>query len=201
MRIAACARYSSDNQREQSIDEQLRAIREWADKRGYTIVAEYCDKAISGASSNRPQFNQMLADSAKNLFDAVAVFDYTRFSRKGEEGLFDEWTLIKNGVALISITEDYGNSFGAKLIKHVKFLNAAEDLEKLRLNVERGQKENALAAMHNGGTPPLGYDVDKTTLKYEVNEREAEAIKMIFEMFAEGVSYNQISAKLNALGY
>jgi site-specific DNA recombinase len=201
LRAVIYARYSSDNQRVQSIDEQIREITEWTAPRGYTIVDTYCDKAITGSLREREQFQKLLGDSGKNLFDVVLVFDYTRFSRGGEFGLADEAILTRNGVLLKSITEECGDDFAGKLVKHVKFLSAAEDLVKLKVNVARGQKENAVSCMHNGGTPPIGYDIDKETLKYIINEREAGAVRIIFSMFADGYEYSKIIARLNAEGY
>lgn len=57
------ARYSSDSQTEQSIDGQLRVCKEYAEKNGYEIVAEYIDRAMAGTNNNRPDFQRMIKDS------------------------------------------------------------------------------------------------------------------------------------------
>ena len=62
------ARYSCDKQSEQSIEGQIRVIRDFAAREGYTIIGEYIDRAKSAKTANRPQFLQMISDSAKHLF-------------------------------------------------------------------------------------------------------------------------------------
>ena len=79
------ARYSSHNQGEQSIEGQLEAAHAAALSRGYTIVHEYIDRAVSGRTDNREQFQQMLADTAKRKFDVILVWKVDRFGRNREE--------------------------------------------------------------------------------------------------------------------
>ncbi len=75
------ARYSSDNQREESIEGQLRECQEYADKQGITIFGTYVDRAYSAKTDNRPEFQRMIKDSAKHLFDVVIVWKLDRFAR------------------------------------------------------------------------------------------------------------------------
>ena len=65
------ARYSSDNQREESIEGQIRECTAYAEKNGITVVRHYIDRAISAKTDNRPQFQQMIKDSERKLFDIV----------------------------------------------------------------------------------------------------------------------------------
>jgi len=200
MVLAAYARYSSDNQKTESIEEQFREIDEWAVKEGHSIVTRYSDYALSGKFDYRPQFQKMLTESKSGRFSGVVVFDLSRFSRGGEYGIIDALKLQENDVQLFSVTETYGNDFGGKLIKHVKFLMAEEMIEKLRTDVARGMKDNALKCKHNGGIPPLGYDVG-TDGCLVVNEEEAAAIRLIFEMYGQQRPYDNICAELNRRGY
>jgi site-specific DNA recombinase len=71
----------------------------------------------------------------------------------------------------------------------------------LAREVMKGLKENALAAKFNGGLPPLGYDINKDTLKYEINDFEAEAVKLIFKMYLQGEGYTPIINELNRRGF
>lgn len=201
MKLAEYLRYSSDGQRCESIEEQHREISQWAERSGHEIIATYADSALSGKFDVRPEFQRMLAEARTARWEGVAVFDLTRFSRGGEYGIADSLVLQDAGKRLISITEQYGDDFGGKLIKHVKMLYAEEFIEQLRVNVKRGHKQNALHAMHNGGTPPLGYDVDPNTLALVINEREAEAVRMIYTMFATHHSYKAICEALNERGF
>lgn len=201
MNLAEYMRYSSDNQRCESIEEQQREIYQWAQRNGHKIVATYSDSALSGKYDYRPQFEKMLSDAVTALWDGVIVFDLSRFSRGGEYGIVDNLRLTEHGKKLLSVTERFEDDFGGKLIKHVKMLCNEDYITQLSVNVKRGHKQNAVNAQHNGGTPPLGYDVDPKTLSLVINEREAEAVRLIFQMFAQNKSYNEIIDLLNERGY
>ena len=99
------ARYSSDNQREESIEGQIRECTAYAEKNGITIVKHYIDRAISAKTDNRPEFQQMIKDSDKKLFDIVLVWKLDRFSRNRYDSARYKTQLKKNGVHLISVTE------------------------------------------------------------------------------------------------
>ena len=80
-RLAQYARFSSDNQRSESIDAQIRAMNQYCKQQHWQIVATYADEAKSATSDNRPQFQKMIHDSDKGLFDIVLVHKLDRFSR------------------------------------------------------------------------------------------------------------------------
>ena len=73
MNAVIYARYSSDSQREESIEGQLRECNEYAEYRGMTIVGTYIDRAFSAKTDNRPEFQRMIKDSHKRQFEAVLV--------------------------------------------------------------------------------------------------------------------------------
>lgn len=75
------ARFSSDGQRDESIDAQLRAINDYAERNGMIIVGEYIDRAKSATTDNRPEFLRMVSDSADGNFDAVIIHKLDRFAR------------------------------------------------------------------------------------------------------------------------
>lgn len=82
MKAVIYARYSSDNQREESIEGQLRECMAFAERKGYTVIKSYADRAISGKrADNRPEFQQMITDSARGEFDVVIVWKIDRFRR------------------------------------------------------------------------------------------------------------------------
>ena len=99
------ARYSSDNQREESIEGQIRECTAYAEKNDITIVKHYIDRAISAKTDNRPQFQQMIKDSDKKLFDIVLVWKLDRFVRNRYDSARYKTQLKKNGVKLMSATE------------------------------------------------------------------------------------------------
>ena len=96
------ARYSSDNQREESIEGQIREWTAYAEKNGITIVKHYIDRAISAKTDNRPEFQQMIKDSDKKLFDIVLVWKLDRFARNRYDSARYKTQLKKNGVKLIN---------------------------------------------------------------------------------------------------
>jgi site-specific DNA recombinase len=85
MRAAVYARYSSDLQREASIEDQLRLCREAAASRGWTVVIEYADRAASGSSRFRPEYQQLLTDAKAGKFDVVVAEALDRLSRDQED--------------------------------------------------------------------------------------------------------------------
>ena len=81
MNVVVYARYSSHNQNEQSIEGQLEFCRNYAKQHNYKIIEEYIDRAQSGTNDDRPQFQKMIDDSSKKLFEGVLVYQLDRFAR------------------------------------------------------------------------------------------------------------------------
>ena len=81
MNAVIYARYSSDNQREESIDGQIRECKEYATRKGLTVIECYIDRARSARADDRPEFQRMIRDSAKGQFEVVLVWKLDRFSR------------------------------------------------------------------------------------------------------------------------
>ena len=200
IKAAAYARYSSDNQREESIEAQLRAIREYCDRNGIRLVKIYTDEARSATTDDRPGFLQMIQDSALGLFDAVIVHKLDRFSRDRYDSAFYKRQLKKNGVRLISVLENLDDSPESIILESVLEGMAEYYSRNLAREVMKGMRETALQCKHTGGKPPLGYNVapDGT---YVINEQETKAVRMIFEMYAAGKGYSEIINKLNQEGY
>ena len=200
IKAVAYARFSSDMQRDESIDAQVRAIRYYADKYNYEIIGVYADKAKSGRSSDRPQFLKMIADSAKGEFKAVIVHKLDRFSRDSLDTNFYERELNKNGVELVSVNEHLDTTPEGLLMKQIiigmnQFYSA-----NLAREVMKGLKENAYNAKSTGGVPPLGYEVGPD-MRYILNQHEAKAVQIIFSMYTDGFHYGEILNELNANGY
>ena len=201
-RAALYARFSSDNQRNESIDAQERAIREFARSNNIIIVADYVDRAKSAMTDDRPQFQQMIKDSAKRDFDIVLVHKLDRFARNRNDSIINRSKLKRNGVSLLSVTEPLDDEKPESIILEAVLEAMAEYYSKnLAREVKKGMKENALKAKHTGGKPPLGYDVDSETRQLVINPQEAEAVRLIFQMVIEGHGYNAIMRCLNGRGY
>ena len=106
MKAVIYARYSSDNQREESIEGQIRECTEYAVRNDITILSSYIDRALSARTADRPEFQRMIADSEKGLFDVVLVWKLDRFSRDRYDSAHYKHILKKNGVRVISAREN-----------------------------------------------------------------------------------------------
>lgn len=105
MKAVIYARYSSDSQREESIEGQLRECKEYAERNGITVLSTYIDRALSAKTDNRPDFQRMIKDSANGLFDIVLVWKLDRFARNRYDSAHYKAILKKNGVKVVSAKE------------------------------------------------------------------------------------------------
>lgn len=201
LNAVAYTRFSSDMQREESIEAQVRAIKEYAERNGYALQKVYADRGISGTTDNRPEFQTMIEAVRNGGIDAVLVHKYDRFARNRADSAIYRRELEKYGVKLISVLENFDDSPESIILQSVIEGYNEYYSKNLRREVMKGLKENALSCRHTGGTPCLGYDVDKTTMKLVINEWEAEAVKMIFKRYLEGNGYTAIIDELNKKGY
>ncbi len=200
LRVACYGRYSTALQREESISAQLRAMKKYCEEKGWTIVKCYMDRACSGATDKRPQFQQMIADSDNHEFDIVLVHQLSRFARSRYDSNIYKNKLRKNGVRLCSVLERIDDSPESILLEGL--LEAINEFYVANIAREsmKGMKENAYKALHNGGCPGLGYNVDETQ-HLVINEEEAKIVAMIFGMYIAGYSCKYIADILNADGY
>lgn len=203
LRAVAYCRFSSNNQREESIDAQLRAITRYVENAdgAYSFVDQYIDMALTGTNTDRPSFQRMLEDAKKGLFDVVIVHKMDRLSRNVRDTLNIENELSLHGVKIISVIEQFTDTPEGQLQQIIQLGVSAYYSANLSREVMKGLKENAYKAIHNGGIAPLGYDVDPDTKQYIINEKEAESIRIIFKKFLEGWSYRELADYLNLLGY
>ena len=178
-KAVAYARFSSDMQREESIEAQLRAINDFAKREGYTLCASYIDRGISGTTDNRPEFLRMIEDAKSGAFDAIIVHKLDRFARNRADSAIYRRELEKHDVKLVSVLENFDDSPESIILQSVIEGYNEYYSKNLRREVMKGLKENALSCRHTGGTPCLGYDVDKSTMKLVINEYEAQAVKLI----------------------
>lgn len=193
------ARYSSDNQREESIDGQLRECRAFAEKNGIRVIDTYIDRALSAKTDNRPQFQQMIKDSSKGLFDVVIVWKLDRFARNRYDSAHYKAILRKNGVKVISATEAI--SEGAEGILLESMLEGMAEYYSVELAEKtlRGMTENALACKSNGGILPIGYVTDEN-LHYQIDPVLAPVVVGAFERYSEGATIKKIAKEINAKG-
>ena len=203
-KAVAYARYSSDNQSPESIDEQLYDIRDWAAKNDCEILKIYTDEAETGTSDeNRDDFLNMISESSDMEYDYVLVHKTNRFARNKWDAAIYKKMLRENDKKVIYVTQPMLNEETPEAMMLETFFEGMDQYYSLDLarEVMKGHKKNARACKHNGGLPALGFDVDKETQTYLINEREAQGVKIIFEMYDAGFSYDAIIRELNIKGF
>jgi len=202
-RVALYARYSSDQQREASIEDQLRLCRLYAEKQGWTIVDSHQDRAVSGASLIRPGVQALLGDALRGRFDVVLAEALDRISRDQEDvaGVFKRMTFA--GVKIITLSEGEITHLhvGLKGTMNALFLKDLADKTRRGL---RGRIEAGKA----GGGLCYGYEVVKRNDaagepvrgERRINEAEAQIVRRILQRFAAGESPRAIAVDLNREG-
>ena len=193
------ARYSSDNQREESIEGQLRECKEYAEKNSILIVGTYIDRAFSAKTDHRPQFQQMIQDSKKGLFDTILVWKLDRFSRNRYDSAYYKRILKNNKVQIISVTEPISSTPEGIMLESLLEGMAEYYSAELGEKVSRGLKENALKARFNGGYVPLGYRIDDER-HYQIDPVTAPVVQEVFRRYADGEGIKQLCHELNERG-
>ena len=193
------ARYSSDNQREESIEGQIRECTAYAEKNGITIVKHYIDRAISAKTDNRPEFQQMIKDSDKKLFDIVLVWKLDRFARNRYDSARYKTQLKKNGVKLMSATEIISEGPEGIILESVLEGYAEYYSADLAEKVVRGQTENILKGRCNGGRGTFGYTLDSER-KFHIDPLTSPFVVESFRKYNEGSTMKEIRDWLNENG-
>ncbi|MBR6940239.1 MAG: recombinase family protein [Clostridia bacterium] len=199
MNAVIYARYSSDSQREESIDGQLRECKAYCEKHDITIVGTYIDRALSAKTDDRPDFRKMIKDSEKKQFELVVVWKLDRFSRNRADSAKYKTILGINGVKVVSATENISTGAEGILLESVLEGLAEYYSADLSEKVKRGQTENALKCKFNGGTIPLGYMVSDDQ-HLVINPAEAPLVKEIFHRFNNGESMSDIAEDFKRRG-
>ncbi|GHV02149.1 recombinase RecD [Clostridia bacterium] len=190
------ARYSSERQTEQSIEGQLRVCNEFAEKNGCRIVGTYIDRAISGTTDKREDFQRMIKDSAKRLFEFVIVYKLDRFARNRYDSATNKAVLKKNGVKVLSACEQITDTPEGIILESMLEGYAEYYSAELSQKVRRGLKQSRIKGNFTGGFTLYGYKViDK---KWTVDETQANIIRQIYRDYSGGMRLKGIADKLNA---
>lgn len=192
------ARYSSDSQREASIEDQLRECRQWAEAHGFQVVEEYCDYAISGRTDDRPQFQKMIADAEKGMFSAVIMYQTSRFTRNRYDAALYKHRLKKAGVAVhyaaMSIPDGPEGIILEALMEGMDEFYSAN----LSKQIRRGQKGNALKAIAMNA-PPLGLMINADQ-RYDIDPDVGPHVLHAFQMIDQGHMQTEVIEYFNAIG-
>lgn len=193
------ARYSSSGQREESIEGQLRECHEFAKKNGFTIVGEYTDKALTGRTDRRPDFQRMLRDCERGVFKAVICWKMDRFARNRYDSAMYKYKLKKNGVRIFYAKESIPEGPEGIILESVMEGYAEYYSENLSQNVKRGNYDSALE-LKTLGRVVLGLRKGPDG-RFEINPDTAPIVRRIFEEYAAGDSAKEIYTRLNNEGY
>lgn len=199
MKAVIYARYSSDNQREESIEGQIRECAAYAEKNGITVLRHYIDRAFSAKTDNRPEFQQMIRDSGRKLFDLVIVWKLDRFARNRYDSARYKSILKKNGIKVVSATEVISEGAEGIILESVLEGYAEYFSADLAEKVIRGQKENALKCKSNGGSVPIGYTVDKEQ-NFQIDPVTSPFVLESFRRYDNGATMKSIRDWLNEQG-
>ena len=188
------ARYSSEKQTEQSIEGQVRICKEYAKQNDFNIIEVYVDRAMTGKNDNRADFQRMIKDSSKKSFSAVIVYKLDRFSRNRYDSAYNKKELKKNGVKVISATENISDNPEGILLESLLEGLAEYYSAELAQKVTRGIRESVMKGQYLGGPVAYGFNIENK--HYVINETEAMVVRMIYHEF---LSANSIQEVLNLL--
>lgn len=188
------ARYSSDNQTEQSIEGQLRVCEQYAKNNDILILKTYIDRAMTGTNDNRPDFQQMIKDSANKEWQNIIVYKLDRFSRNKYETAKYKKILKDNGVKLLSAMENIPDTPEGIILESLLEGMAEYYSAELSQKVKRGMNETRLKGNFTGGNLIYGYKIENH--KVVINEEQAKVVRYIYEQYALGVYVKDIIADL-----
>ena len=192
------ARYSSHNQREVSIEQQVAECTKHAAALGLRIVGTYEDRAISGKTDNRPRFQQMMRDAEKGKFQAVVAWKSNRIGRNMLQAMVNEAKLDDYGVKVFYAEEDFDDTAAGRFaLRNMMNVNQFYS-ENMAEDITRGLYDNANKCMANG-RQPLGYKRGADG-KVMLDEPAAAVVREIFTRVAAGDLFVDIARDLNAKG-
>lgn len=204
------ARYSSHNQRDESIEDQVRLCEEEAEKAGDTVIAVYFDRAITGTTDRRPAFQAMVRDAQNAGWGRVWTYKTDRFARDRYDAAIYKRKLRKCGADVKYAAEQIPDGPMGIIVESLLEGLAEYYSANLAENVLRGLHGNALKC-HPNGQLRYGWDIAGACIgadgryrpgdHYEVNERESRAVRSMYLLRAKGWAWTPIADRLNSLGH
>lgn len=197
LRAALYLRVSTARQAEHdvSIPDQKRQGEAWCASRGYKLVATFVEPGATATNDRRPEFQRMIeAGTSKPApFDVVIVHSFSRFFRDAFDMEFYVRKLAKNGVKLVSITQEMGDDPMHVMMRQIMALFDEYQSKENAKHVLRAMNENARQGFWNGALPPIGYRIvaaeqrgSKTKKKLEIDPLHADTVRLIYRLFLEG---------------
>ena len=192
------ARYSSHNQRDVSIEQQVENCREFAERNNLLITEVYADRAITGKTDRRPNFQRMMRDAAKSKFQYVVAWKSNRMGRNMLDAMMNDARLRDMGVRCLYTEEDFDDTAAGRFALRTMMNVNQFYSENMAEDIKRGMRDNAENCKVNGAIP-LGY-VRGLDGRYAIEPTEAAIVREIYKRVLEGESFVDIANDLNGRG-
>ncbi len=198
MAVALYARVSTTKQAEKdlSIPDQLRQMREWCKGQGLAVAMEYVEPGASATDDRRPVFQQMIADATldPSPYEAIIVHSRSRFFRDLFQFLSYERTLERSGIKVVSITQQTSDDPAGEMARTIFSLFDEYQSKENGKHTLRAMKENARQGYFNGSRPPFGYKAVETEAtgrkgkkkRLEIDPAEAAIVRRVFGLYLDG---------------
>jgi site-specific DNA recombinase len=219
MNIALYARVSTTRQADNdlSIPDQLRQMRQWAERNGHIVVKEYIEPGNTATDDKRPVFQDMIADATMKghaPYQGIIVHSFSRFFRDHVEGAMYQRRLRKHGVKVESITQHTNDDPSGEMHRSMIMLFDEYQSKENAKHTLRGMQENARQGYFNGSKAPFGYKTveagqtgihGRVKKKLAIHEPEAEIVREIFSLYVYGkngprIGMKEIAKSLNNRG-
>ena len=209
MQVAIYARVSTGRQAENelSIPDQLRQMRQWAERNGHKVVKEYIEAGATATDDKRPALQDMMADATmrgESPFQLIVVHSFSRFFREHIEGAIYQRRLRKHGVRVESITQNTSDDPSGDMHRSMIMLFDEYQSKENAKHTLRGMQENARQGYFNGSKAPYGYktiDAGQTgkrgriKKKLVIDDKEAEMVREIFTLYVHGINSPRMGIK------
>ena len=192
------SRYSSHSQRDVSIEQQVKACRQFAERQGIDVVQIYEDRALTGTNDQRPGFQRMIRDAERSSWRYVIVYTLDRFARDRYDSAVYKRRLKEHGIKVLSAMENISDDPTGVLMESVLEGLAEYYSKELSRKINRGLEDNASKCMVNGAVP-YGY-VRGADGRYAIDDFEANIVKEIYKRINSGDKLSLIIDDLNARG-
>lgn len=162
----------------------------------------YIDEAKSGTNTNRGSFKRLVQDARLGRFDVIVIYDLTRGARDVADWFAFRKEMEASGIRVVSATGGIGNLRDPNdfLQESIQATVGQFVVMQSRQKSIAGKNVRARRGLFMGGTPPLGYDINREEGAYVINPKEAPVVRMIFDMYAAGHSYSEIIKEVDKTG-
>lgn len=192
------ARFSSHNQREESIEQQVTECKNYASSNNIKIVEIYSDSAKTGRSDRRPQFQRLQRDSKKGKFNIILAYKSNRIARNMLNAMIFENEMEKLGIKVLYAKEEFGNNAAGRFALRTMMNVNQFFSENMGEDIKRNQADNAQNCKANGPAS-YGYKTGDDG-KFVINEPAAAVVREIFTRVACGEPFVDIANDLNSRG-